>query len=222
MGIFEIIGPAMIGPSSSHTAGACRLGWVAGRLLAEPPLRAVFHLHGSFLATGRGHGTQEALIAGVLGVTPDDERIIEARDFAERSGLEYEFLPIDLGPQAHPNSARMILEGATRQVETAGSSVGGGSIRIFEIDGLACEMSGVLEALVFWHQDEPGFLARLTAVLSSVQVNLAGIRTSREQRGARAITVVEVDGAIPAEISGVFSRMPSIRRSVIVPPLPAS
>src|SRR4051812_123335 len=134
MGIFEIIGPSMVGPSSSHTAGACRIGYAARHLLDETPQRATIFLHGSFLATGAGHGTHEALAAGLLGMPPDDERLIHALELAKPS-LDVAFKPIDLGPQAHPNSVKIDLEGPTRSLSLTAASVGGGSVCLQEIDG---------------------------------------------------------------------------------------
>jgi len=220
MGVFEIIGPSMIGPSSSHTAGANRLGWAARMLLDEPPGRARIDLHGSFLATGDGHGTKEALTAGLLGLAPDDERLIQAPELARAEGREIVFGGTDLGPQAHPNSARIHLVGSVRELTLVGASVGGGSVTIQEIDGLPVEMHGTLETLVLWHQDTPGFLARITAVLACVQVNVASIRTSRVERGENAITAIEVDGRLPGEVCALLRKTPSIARLVLLPPLP--
>ena len=220
MRIFEIIGPSMIGPSSSHTAGACRLGWVARVLLDEIPQSARIGLHGSFLATGDGHGTKEAISAGLLGFAPDDERLIQSPELAREAGMEVHFDEIDLGPQAHPNSARIELSGRTRQLALTGASVGGGSVGIVEIDGLPVEIHGTLETLVLWHQDTPGFLAGITAVLACVHINVATIRTSRLQRGEDAITAIEVDGTLPDEVGALLRRAPSIARFVRLPVLP--
>lgn len=222
MRIFEIIGPSMIGPSSSHTAGACRLGWVARALLDEPPENVRVELHGSFLATGDGHGTKEALTAGLLGFAPDDERLIQSPELARAEGLAIHFGEADLGPQAHPNSARIHLKGPTRQLSLAGASVGGGSVCIQEVDGLPVEIRGTLETLVLWHQDTPGFLARITAVLACVQINVASIRTSRLERGENAITAIEVDGSLPDEVSALLRKTPAIARFVRLPVLPGS
>ncbi|CAN5619190.1 L-serine ammonia-lyase, iron-sulfur-dependent subunit beta [soil metagenome] len=219
MGVFEIIGPSMVGPSSSHTAGACRIGYAALRILDETPHHATIHLHGSFLATGAGHGTREALAAGLLGMAPDDERLIRALDLAAPD-LTIEFQPIDLGPQAHPNSARLDLTGPTRSLFLTASSIGGGSVLLQEIDGQPVEIHGTLETLVLWHHDTPGFLARVTAVLACVQVNVATIRTSRSERGETAITSIEVDGQLPGEVSALLRKTPAITRLAVLAPLP--
>lgn len=220
MGIFEIIGPSMCGPSSSHTAGACRIGWAARQLLDESPLEVRIQLHGSFLATGDGHGTKEAIVAGLLGMEPDDERLINAIELANKKNIKIIFEAIDLGPQAHPNSTKLILKGVTQSLILTAASVGGGSISLEEIDGLPVSIPGTLEALILWHHDTSGFLARITAVLACVQVNVATIRTSRVQRGENAITVIEIDGHLPKEVSNLFKKMPSVERFIVLPQLP--
>ena len=219
MGVFEIIGPSMIGPSSSHTAGACRIGYAARQLLDETPTRATIHLHGSFLATGAGHGTHEALTAGLLGMRPDDERLIHALDLAKEA-MDIRFEPVDLGPQAHPNSVRIEVAGPTRKLCLTAASVGGGSVCLQEIDGYQQEIHGTLETLVLWHQDTPGFLARVTAVLACLQLNVAAIRTSRRERGETAVTAVEIDGVLPEEVSALLRKAPAISRVAVLAPLP--
>jgi len=220
MSIFEIIGPVMVGPSSSHTAGACRIGYAARRLLDEKPLKAIIYLYGSFLATGDGHGTKEALAAGLLGFYPDDERLIDALDLAAQEHLDIVFEPIDLGQQAHPNSVKIVLQGPTHSLTLVAASIGGGSVRLQEINDLPVDISGTLEALILWHNDTPGFLARITAVLACVQINVATIRTSRFERGETAITVVEIDNSLPSEVAALLKKVPSINRLLVLSPLP--
>ena len=220
MSIFEIIGPVMVGPSSSHTAGACRIGYAARKLLDETPRKALIFLHGSFLATGDGHGTKEALAAGLLGFYPDDERLIDALKLASQAGFEIIFQEIDLGPQAHPNSVKIILEGPTREMTLIASSIGGGSIRLQEINGLPVDISGTLETLILWHHDTPGFLARITAVLACVQINVASIRTSRFDRGEMALTAIEIDSNLPDEVVALLKKITFITRLLVLSPLP--
>jgi len=220
MRIFEVIGPSMIGPSSSHTAGACRLGWIARILLDEAPRRADIGLHGSFAATGDGHGTKEAIAAGLLGWAPDDARLIQSLELAPSMGVNVHFHEVDLGPQAHPNSASILLGGDLRRLSLIGASVGGGNICIQEVDGLPVEIHGTLETLVLWHQDVPGFLAGITAVLACVHVNVATIRTSRLQRGKDAITTIEVDGTLPVEVSALLRKTVAVERFVLLPIAP--
>jgi L-serine dehydratase len=219
---FEIIGPPMIGPSSSHTAGACRIGWAARILFDESPRKAEVLLHGSFLATGDGHGTREALVAGVLGMAPDDERLPHALLLAEKQGVEVSFRAIDLGQQAHPNSVQIVLESEKRKLVLIAESVGGGSIALVELDGLRVGIQGNLETLFLWHFDTPGFVARITAVLACVEINVAAIRTSRFERGERSLTTIEIDGHLPEEVTNLLHKAPAVLRHVLLPVLPGS
>jgi len=220
LSVFEIIGPPMVGPSSSHTAGACRIGWAARHLLAEPPVAARFSLHGSFLATGEGHGTREALAAGLLAFAPDDERLKGALAAARDSGVEIRFDSTDLGPQAHPNSVQVELASAWQRLSLTASSVGGGSLVITEIDGHSTAIRGTLETLVLWHRDTAGMLARVTAVLACVETNVASIQTSRLRRGETAITTIEMDGSLCPEAVALLRRSPHVSRAVLLPVLP--
>lgn len=220
--VFEIIGPPMVGPSSSHTAGACRIGWAARMLLAESPHTVICRLHGSFAATGAGHGTPEALTAGLLGMAPDDEQLKDALRLAERERVSVSFAEVDLGPQAHPNSVCIELAGENRRLALTASSVGGGSIVLTEIDGLPAEIRGTLETLVLWHRDTPGFLARVTAVLACLEINVASIRTGRMDRGQSAVTAVEIDGVFPPEVPALLTKTPAVARLVVMPILPGS
>lgn len=210
----------MVGPSSSHTAGACRIGWAGRALLGAPPSRALISLHGSFFATGEGHGTREALAAGLLGMSPDDERLKDALNLAQAAGLDLDFQAIDLGPQAHSNSVRLDLQAADHTLNLTASSVGGGSILLTDIDGLPTEVHGTLETLVLWHRDTSGFLARVTAVLACAEINVASIRTSRRERGEEAITAVEIDGSLPPEVPALLQKNSAIFRISVLPILP--
>ena len=222
LSVFEIIGPPMVGPSSSHTAGACRIGWAARTLLGETPRHVICRLHGSFAATGAGHGTPEALTAGLLGMAPDDDRLKNAPALAASLGVEVRFEELDLGPQAHPNSVKLEMTGASRSLSVIASSIGGGSIVVTDIDGLPAELRGTLETLLLWHKDTPGFLARITAVLACLEINVASIRTSRTDRGQNALTAVEIDGALPSEVPALLARMPAVARLEVMPVLPGS
>jgi L-serine dehydratase len=207
---FEVIGPVMVGPSSSHTAGAVRLGLAALGLLGEPARKAVIGLHGSFAATGRGHATDRALLAGILGYAPDDARLPQSPELAQASGLEFDFVAEDLGESAHPNSARVQLSSGDRALEMTGASLGGGLIEIVQIDGYPTSFRANLNTLVFWHGDERGFLAKVTAVLACAEVNIASLRTSRQRKGDRALTVIETDGTPPEEALRLMEKMPVV------------
>ncbi|MFN6017231.1 MAG: L-serine ammonia-lyase, iron-sulfur-dependent subunit beta [Verrucomicrobiota bacterium] len=220
LSVFEIIGPVMIGPSSSHTAGACRIGWAARRVLGEAPRRVEVGLHGSFAATGDGHGTKEALAAGLLGFAPDDERLPKALELAATGGVEIVFRDADLGSEVHPNSADLVMEGATRREKVTASSTGGGAVLLTAIDGHEVQLTGHLDTFLLWHNDTPGFLARITALLACVEINVASIRTSRTERGEAALTAIEIDSYLPLPLLGLLDHVPSVLRHAVLPVLP--
>ena len=196
--VFDVIGPVMIGPSSSHTAGAVRLGRLARAVLGEQPAHAHITLHGSFASTGRGHGTDLALVAGLLGLAPDDVRIRVADEEARRAGLDVTFSEADLG-EVHPNTARLELSSADgRTVTVQGSSVGGADVVLTAIDDFDVSITGELPVLVVEHRDQPGVIASVSAVLARHGVNIAGMDVSRERRGARALMVIETDHEVDA------------------------
>lgn len=196
--VFEVIGPVMIGPSSSHTAGAVRLGRLARSVFGETPAQARITLHGSFASTGRGHGTDLALVAGLLGYAPDDERIRTAIARAEEVGLGVSFQDDDLG-DVHPNTARIAMTGRDgRQVTVQGSSLGGADVLLTAIDDFDVAITGELPVLVVEHHDQPGVIASVSAVLAHHGVNIASMEVSRERRGARALMVIETDQPVDA------------------------
>ena len=206
MNVFDIIGPIMVGPSSSHTAGAVKIGYLANKLMGEPIRSARIYLHGSFLTTGKGHGTDKAIIAGLLGMKPDDIRIPESFALAEKAGLAFAFEGIELR-DAHPNSVKLNLTGASgRELEIMASSVGGGNIKIFQIDGLDANFGGDLPTLIVHNQDRPGLVTEVTAMLSQKSINIATMQLYRSRRGGDAVMVLECDQEISkASISGLQS-----------------
>ena len=214
--VFDVIGPSMIGPSSSHTAGAVRLGLVARAFCGGVPERAKIELHGSFAATGAGHATDRGVVAGLLGMATDDERLKDSFTIAEAQGMKVEFSVIDLGEDAHPNTARITLfVNGTQEVTLTGASVGGGSIRILSVDGFETDFSGELDLIAVHHVDKPGFLARVTTLLSCVEANIATIHTARQSRGTAALTRIEVDGPPPPEVLAVMRRIPGVSKVVM-------
>lgn len=201
MNLFDIIGPVMIGPSSSHTAGACRLGLLAAAILGQEPVRADVLLHGSFARTYRGHGTDRALAAGLMGWTPDDLRIPQALSLAKEGGRDFVFRPGDLGSMVHPNTACFQLTGADgRECRVIGSSIGGGQVKVTSIDGFAVELTGVLPALLIPHRDEPGVIALVSSILALHQVNIASMRVFRDNKGGLATMVLECDEGVPDNV----------------------
>ncbi len=199
MNVFDIIGPVMVGPSSSHTAGAVRIGLIAKKLLGEELKSAVINLYGSFLDTGKGHGTQKAIVAGLLGMQPDDIRIPHSLELAKEAGLKITFGEAEL-KDAHPNTAQLFLTGVSnRQLEVVGESLGGSRINIAQIDGISTNFSGDYPTLVVHNQDQPGHVAEVTSMLSHKMVNIAAMHLYRANRGGEAVMVVECDQEIPKE-----------------------
>lgn len=199
MNIMDIIGPVMVGPSSSHTAGAVKIGQISRKLLAEQVRRAEIYFHGSFLATGRGHGTDRALIAGLLGMAVDDENIPNSFEMAEKAGLKFTFRGIDLG-DAHPNTVKLNLTGESgRKLEIVAASIGGGQIRICEIDGLNANFCGDYPTLIVHNLDQPGHVTEVTSMLAHKSVNIATMQLYRDSRGGNAVMVIECDQEVPRE-----------------------
>src|SRR5665213_3064920 len=178
--LLDIIGPVMVGPSSSHTAGACRIGLLVRGLVGGTPEKARIALHGSFARTGEGHGTDKALAGGLLGFRPDDERLREALDIMEREGLDYQFEKTTIADDAHPNTTRLTVERGGQTVTVIGSSLGAGRVRLTEIDGYPVEISGSLPTIVLVAADQPGSVARIAGILAEKQVNLATMRLTRK------------------------------------------
>lgn len=199
MNVFDIVGPIMVGPSSSHTAGAVRIGYISRKLLGEKVKKAQILLYGSFLATGRGHGTQKALVAGLLGMMPDDIRIPDSIEIAKEEGIDITFGEAKLR-EAHPNSVELILTGENgRSLEIVGESVGGSRINIARIDGIETNFSGDYPTLVVHNIDQPGHVTEVTSMLAHKSVNIATMQLYRSSRGGDAVMVLECDQEIPPE-----------------------
>ena len=191
--LLDIIGPVMVGPSSSHTAGACRLGLLARCLVGGTPERAIVELHGSFARTGEGHGTDKAIVGGLMGFRPDDERLRTALDIMDREGLAYTFEKTSLGDDAHPNTVRMTLERAGRTSQMVGASLGAGRVRVTEIDGYPVEISGNHDTIVLVAEDVKGSVARIAGLLADNDLNIATLKLTRKERGGDAFMVIELD-----------------------------
>ena len=193
MDIFDILGPIMVGPSSSHTAGAARIGQMARALLGSQPVKARIHLHGSFAETGAGHGTDRALVGGLLGMKPDDLRIPFAFDEAEKAGLDYEIDTVELR-DAHPNTALLeVWDGSGKQLQMQAASLGGGRIVVTQLDGIAVNFTGSYNTLLIRNQDEYGAVAAVTGQLSRMRINVANMSLCRHKRGGDALMVIETD-----------------------------
>ena len=215
MNVFDIIGPVMIGPSSSHTAGAVRIGRAAALLLGEPPKKASILLHGSFAKTYKGHGTDKALAGGIMGMEPWDSRIRDSLKLAASSGIQISFSSGTIDG-AHPNTARITLTGASgKQVQLEGSSVGGGNILITRVNGMEVSFTGQNPTLIILHQDMPGVIAEVTAFVSEHQGNICNFRLNRLEKGGDAIMSIELDAPFSEELAGRIRSMPHIQNVIL-------
>ena len=208
--IFDMMGPVMVGPSSSHTAGAARIGNMGRTLLGEEVARADIGLHGSFAETGFGHGTDRALLAGLLGMKPDDLRIPNAYEEATRAGMAYSFRTVELR-DAHPNTALLELTGKSgKKLTLQASSIGGGAIVVNKIDGIDVNFTGDFNTLIVRNQDESGSVAAITSILSQVHINVANMSVNRHRRGGDALMVIETDQHIKPRQVEFLSELPGI------------
>ena len=208
--IFDMMGPVMVGPSSSHTAGAARIGNMGRTLLGDEVARADIGLHGSFAETGFGHGTDRALLAGLLGMKPDDLRIPNAYEEANRAGMAYSFRTVELR-DAHPNTALLELTGKSgKQLTLQASSIGGGAIVVNKIDGIDVNFTGDFNTLIVRNQDESGSVAAITSILSQVHINVANMSVNRHRRGGDALMVIETDQHIKPRQVEFLSELPGI------------
>jgi L-serine dehydratase len=194
--LFDILGPVMVGPSSSHTAGACRLGLMSRAILGGTPDHALIRLHGSFAATGEGHGTHRALVGGLINLPPDDMRLRDAFTEATNAGLKWEFEDVELGEEAHPNSVVITLSRGDDSVTVSGASIGGGRVEITQIDDFPVLLTGAYHTLVVAAQDQPGTVAAISGVLSQHGINVATMRVDRTGRRKDALMTIEADDAI--------------------------
>lgn len=201
LSIFDVIGPNMIGPSSSHTAGAVSIALMARKMFPEAIRKVTFTLYGSFAKTYRGHGTDRALLGGILGFKTDDERIRDAFDLAGQMNVEYEYIIDEKTITEHPNTADINLLGVTgRTLSIRGESIGGGKMKIVRINNIDVEFTGEYSTLIIQQKDTPGVVAHITQALSDHEVNIAFMRLFREDKGANAFTIVESDEPIPEEV----------------------
>ena len=208
--IFDMMGPVMVGPSSSHTAGAARIGNMGRTLLGEEVARADIGLHGSFAETGFGHGTDRALLAGLLGMKPDDLRIPNAYEEANRAGMAYSFRTVELR-DAHPNTALLELTGKSgKKLTLQAASIGGGEIVVNKIDGIDVNFTGDFNTLIVRNQDESGSVAAITSILSQVHINVANMSVNRHRRGGDALMVIETDQHIKPRQVEFLSELPGI------------
>ncbi len=219
MNAFDILGPVMIGPSSSHTAGAARIGRITRKLLGSRPVKADIFLHGSFAKTYKGHGTDKALIAGIMDMETDDPRIRRAPELAKEEGLKVTITTVDIDG-AHPNTARVELtDELGHHVALLGSSIGGGNILVTEVNGMDVSITGQHTTLIVLHRDAPGTIAAVTEVLADEGVNICNFRLSREHKGGQAVMTIELEGTFRSTLNDAINALPNIFSSTMLQPI---
>ncbi|KGG80812.1 L-serine ammonia-lyase, iron-sulfur-dependent subunit beta [Caloranaerobacter azorensis] len=215
---FDILGPIMIGPSSSHTAGAARLGKVAMEIAGNDFEAVTFYLHGSFAKTYKGHGTDRALVAGILGMEPYDERLKNSLNIAKEKGIKIKFVETDLGYE-HPNTVKIVFymkDG--KKVNVTGSSIGGGSIVITNINGYNVEFSGMYPTLIIKHIDKKGIISKVTTVLAKHDINIATMKVNRKIKGKEASMIIETDHEINSTVIEELQNIKEITNAKAINP----
>ena len=219
VGVFDILGPIMIGPSSSHTAGAARLGKVARAVAGDEVIDVTFYLPGSFAKTYKGHGTDRALVAGILGMEPSDKRLRNSLEIAKEIGLKFKFVETDLG-DVHPNTVKfdMLTKSGERR-EVIGSSIGGGSIKITEVNGNRVEFTGEYPTLIMSQKDVPGVVSKVTNLLYSEGINIAFMSVFRRQKGQGANMVFELDHTVDDDTVEKLKTIEEVNRVIMINPV---
>ncbi len=201
IGLFDVIGPVMVGPSSSHTSGAATIAWMARQIFSGKPEKVEFTLYGSFAETYKGHGTDRALIGGMLGYRSNDVRIRNAYAHARKEWLRVEFTADKETQVSHPNTVDILITGEDgHQLLIRGESIGGGRVRIRKINDIEVDFNGEYSTMIIGHQDVTGTVAFITKCLADAKVNVATLKLFREGKGKKAFTVVETDSSIPEEL----------------------
>ena len=217
--VFDVLGPNMIGPSSSHTAGAAVIAFLAQKMITPPLVRVDFTLYGSFAKTYRGHGTDRALLGGIMGFSTEDKRIRDSFQIARERGLEFHFIPNDTETEIYPNTVDIRMENAAGRVMTVrGESLGGGKCRIVRINGVEVDFSGQYSAVIVVQDDKPGVVAHIAKSISDHNVNIAFMRLFRESKGHTAYTIVESDDRLPESIADTLWENPNIHDVMLVQP----
>lgn len=216
IGLFDVLGPVMIGPSSSHTAGAVKLGNIARQISCADFQQVDFYLHGSLAKTYQGHGTDKALLGGVLGIKPDDEQIRGSFAIADKMNIQYFFHAADLG-NVHPNTVKIVTEDPRgKTFELIGSSIGGGKVLVISLNGMHVEFNGQYPTIITSHLDHPGVVAHVSATLAQHGINIAFLRVFRQLRGSEACMVIENDQPVALPILDELRELPDIKRVTLV------
>ncbi len=216
IGVFDVLGPIMIGPSSSHTAGAARLGKIARTIVNKPIKEVTFLLHGSFRETYKGHGTDRALVAGILGMAPDDARLRDSLSIAKSQGLKLNFTPADLG-QVHPNTVKFLIKDCDDiNWEVLGSSIGGGLVKINEINGNKVQITGEYPTIITCHDDIPGTVAKISSLFYEQKINIAYMTLVRSQKGKGATMTLEIDSPASDDIIEKINNVEGVNRVIVI------
>ena len=217
LSIYDVLGPNMVGPSSSHTAGAASMGLMARKMCQSPIKSVTFTLYGSFAQTYRGHGTDRALLGGILGFATDDLRIRDAFQWAKKMGVTYEYIANEKEEVNHPNTADMHITCVDGyQLSVRGESIGGGKIKITRINDITVEFTGEYSTLIVKQIDKPGVITHISKCLSNHNVNIAFMRLFREEKGKIAYTVIESDETIPDSILEEMKKNDNVKKILLI------
>ncbi|HFX4105238.1 TPA: L-serine ammonia-lyase, iron-sulfur-dependent subunit beta [Streptococcus pyogenes] len=208
--VFDIIGPVMIGPSSSHTAGAVRIGKVVHSIFGDIPDEVTFHLYNSFAKTYRGHGTDKALVAGIMGMDTDNPDIKNSLEIAHQKGIKIYWDILKDSNAPHPNTVKISVKKADKTLSVTGVSIGGGNIQVTELNGFSVSLSMNTPTIVTVHKDIPGMIAKVTDILSSNNINIATMNVTRESAGEKATMIIEVDSRECQEATNQIAKIPHI------------
>ncbi|WP_239254368.1 L-serine ammonia-lyase, iron-sulfur-dependent subunit beta [Listeria ilorinensis] len=213
--VFDIIGPVMIGPSSSHTAGASKIGKIARDVFNDVPSQVDFHLYGSFAKTYKGHGTDVALIGGLLGFEPDDPRMKESPKLAEKAGIHIQFIEEE-EEAPHPNTVKVVLKKGMTQTTLIGASIGGGKVEIIRLNEFELEFTGTAPALIILHRDRFGMIASVSRIIADNKINIGQMKVSRKVRGDEALMVIEVDQTVEQSLLDEISQIPDVYQAASI------
>ena len=217
-GVFDILGPIMVGPSSSHTAGAAKLGKIAKTIVGTDIKEVTFLLHGSFGKTYKGHGTDRALVAGILGMEPSDDDLRNSISIAKSKGLNIKFIEYDLG-QVHPNTVKFLITDVNNNYfEIMGSSIGGGNVEINEINGNSVIITGENPTIITCHDDIPGTVAKVSDLIYEDKINIAFLKLVRGEKGKSATMTFEVDSTIPDTLVKDIKKITGINKVIVINP----
>ena len=215
--VFDVLGPNMIGPSSSHTAGTAVIAYLAQKMIQGPIREVEFILYGSFAKTYRGHGTDRALLGGIMGFATDDTRIRDSFRIAQERGLSYRFTVNETETEVYPNTVDIIMKNAADKTMTIrGESLGGGKVRISRINGVEVDFTGEYSAVIVVQRDKPGVVAHITKCLSDYNINIAFMRLFREAKGHIAYTIVESDNQLPDNIADNLKQNPNVQDVMVI------